>query len=54
MSFGLKNTGVDFQENMNKAFEGLIRIIMEVYVDDMYFWGLIRQLFRIHSFLTWH
>lgn len=34
MPFMLKNDGADFQEGINiKAFEGLIRIIMEDYVD---------------------
>lgn len=35
MSFRLKNTGADFQEEMNKAFEGLIGKIVEVYVDGI-------------------
>lgn len=30
MPFGLKNVGVDFQEGMNKAFEGLIGVIVEI------------------------
>lgn len=33
--FGLKNVGTDFQEGMNKAFQGLIGKIIEVYVDDI-------------------
>lgn len=35
MPFGLKNAGTDFQEGMNKTFEGLIGKIVEVYVDDI-------------------
>lgn len=30
MPFGLRNTGADFQEGMNKAFKGLIVVIMEI------------------------
>lgn len=35
MSFDLKNAGVGFPEGMNKAFDGLIGKIVEVYVDDI-------------------
>lgn len=35
MPFRLKNVGVDFYEDMNKAFEGLIEKIVEVYVDEI-------------------
>lgn len=34
ISFRL-NVGVDIQEEMNKSFKGLIRKIVEVYVDDI-------------------
>lgn len=33
MPFGLENAGVEFQESKNKAFDGLIKKIVEVYVD---------------------
>lgn len=35
MPVGLKNIGVEFQESMNKAFDGLIGKTIEVYVDDI-------------------
>lgn len=37
MPFGLKNVGADFQEGMNKAFESLIGITVEIYADDIIF-----------------
>lgn len=33
MPLGLKNDGAVFQEGMNKAFEGVIEKIVEIYVD---------------------
>lgn len=35
MSFGLKNARAYFLEGINKAFEGFIGKIVEVYVDDI-------------------
>lgn len=35
MPFGLKNAGVEFQESMNKAFDGLNKKTTKVYVDDI-------------------
>lgn len=35
MPFGLKNTGVIYQELVNKIFKSLIGRTMEVYVYDM-------------------
>lgn len=35
MPFGLKNTGVTYQQLINKMFTGLIGKTMEVYIDDM-------------------
>lgn len=35
MPFGLKNAGADFQEDMNKSFEGLIGKTVKVYINDI-------------------
>lgn len=35
MPFGLRKVGGNFQESMNKAFEGIIWKIVEVYADDI-------------------
>lgn len=35
MPFGLKNVGTTYQCLMDKVFHGLLKNIMEVYVDDM-------------------
>lgn len=35
MPFVLKNAWTDFQEAMNKAFEGLIGKIVEIYVNNI-------------------
>ncbi|XP_022851454.1 uncharacterized protein LOC111373186 [Olea europaea var. sylvestris] len=35
MPFGLKNAGATYQRMVNKVFRGLIRGVVEVYVDDM-------------------
>jgi hypothetical protein len=35
MTFGLKNAGVTYQRAMNLIFHDLIRVIMEVYIDDI-------------------
>lgn len=35
MPFSLKGVGANFQEGMNKDFEGLIGKIVKAYVDDI-------------------
>lgn len=35
MPFALKSTGIEFQESINRAFEGLIDKTVKVYVDDI-------------------
>lgn len=35
MPISLKNAGTDFQEWMNKTFDGFIGKIVEVYVDEI-------------------
>jgi hypothetical protein len=35
MTFGLKNAGATYQRAMNLIFHDLIRVIMEVYIDDI-------------------
>jgi hypothetical protein len=35
MTFGLKNAGATYQRAMNLIFDDLIRVIMEVYIDDI-------------------
>jgi hypothetical protein len=35
MIFGLKNTGEKYQRAMNLIFHDLLRVLMEVYIDDM-------------------
>jgi hypothetical protein len=35
MTFGLKNAGVTYQSAMNLIFHNLLRVLMEVYIDDM-------------------
>jgi hypothetical protein len=35
MTFGLKNAGATYQRVMNVIFHDLLRIIMEVYIDDV-------------------
>jgi hypothetical protein len=35
MTFGLKNAGVTYQRAMNLIFHDLLRVLMEVYIDDI-------------------
>jgi hypothetical protein len=35
MTFGLKNTGITYQRAMNLIFYDLLRVLMEVYIDDV-------------------
>jgi hypothetical protein len=35
MTFGLKNTGATYQRAMNLIFHDLLRVLMEVYIDDV-------------------
>jgi hypothetical protein len=35
MTFGLKNVSAMYQEAMNLIFDDLLRILMEIYIDDM-------------------
>jgi hypothetical protein len=35
MTFGLKNAGVTYQRAMNLIFHDLLRVLMEVYIDDV-------------------
>jgi hypothetical protein len=35
MTFGLKNAGATYQRVMNLIFHDLLRVLMEVYIDDM-------------------
>jgi hypothetical protein len=35
MTFGLKNAGATYQRAMNSIFHDLVRVLMEVYVDDV-------------------
>jgi hypothetical protein len=35
MTFGLKNAGVTYQKAMNLIFNDLLKIILEIYVDDV-------------------
>jgi hypothetical protein len=35
MTFGLKNAGAMYQRTMNLIFHDLLRVLMEVYIDDM-------------------
>jgi hypothetical protein len=35
MTFGLKNAGAMYQRAMNLIFHGLLRVLMEVYIDDV-------------------
>jgi hypothetical protein len=35
MTFGLKNVGATYQRAMNLIFQDLLRVLMEVYIDDM-------------------
>jgi hypothetical protein len=35
MTFGLKNAGATYQRAMNLIFHDLLRIILEVYIDDV-------------------
>jgi hypothetical protein len=35
MTFGLKNAGVPYQRAMNLIFDDLLRIILEIYIDDV-------------------
>ena len=35
MTFGLKNAGAMYQRAMNLIFHDLLRVLMEVYIDDV-------------------
>jgi hypothetical protein len=35
MTFGLKNVGATYQRDMNLIFHDLLRVLMEVYIDDV-------------------
>lgn len=35
MTFGLKNTGTTYQRAMNLIFQDFLRVILEVYIDDI-------------------
>jgi hypothetical protein len=35
MTFGLKNTSATYQRVMNLLFHDLLRVLMEVYIDDV-------------------
>jgi hypothetical protein len=35
MTFGLKNAGAPYQKAMNLTFHDLLRVLMEVYIDDV-------------------
>jgi hypothetical protein len=35
MTFGLKNAGVTYERTMNLIFHNLLRVLMEVYIDDV-------------------
>jgi hypothetical protein len=35
MTFGLKNVGATYQRTMNLIFHILLRVLMEVYIDDV-------------------
>jgi hypothetical protein len=35
MTFGLKNAGATYQRAMNLIFHDLLRVLMEVYIDDI-------------------
>jgi hypothetical protein len=35
MTFGLKNAGATYHRAMNLIFHDLLRVLMEVYIDDM-------------------
>jgi hypothetical protein len=35
MTFGLKNVGATYQRTMNLIFDNLLRVLMEVYIDDV-------------------
>jgi hypothetical protein len=35
MTFGLKNVGATYQRAMNLIFHNLLRVLMEVYIDNM-------------------
>jgi hypothetical protein len=35
MTFGLKNVGATYQRPMNLIFHNLLRVLMEVYIDDV-------------------
>jgi hypothetical protein len=35
MTFGLKNAGAMYQRTMNLIFHDLLRVLMEVYIDDV-------------------
>jgi hypothetical protein len=37
MIFGLKNAGATYQRAMNSIFQDLLRVLMEVYIDDVVF-----------------
>jgi hypothetical protein len=35
MTFGLKNAGATYQRAMNLIFHDLLRVLMEIYIDDV-------------------
>jgi hypothetical protein len=35
MTFGLKNVGATYQRDMNLIFHDLLRVLIEVYIDDV-------------------
>jgi hypothetical protein len=47
MTFGLKNAGATIQRDMNLIFHNLLRVLMEVYIDDV-----VVKLVRFEEHMT--